>query len=363
MRKILAVLLIHLILTSTVCAKSIYRHLEPETINFFTAAAGTATSSQFQVNENIKAVKYLAGASKTITGFTCNISDVASYYFVTNPSIALTQYIGLKVVLSDGTKTATFYPFNAGTVETYGNNIIGNGDFSTVSITYNTLVGTFASGDIVTDSVTGAIGTFSSDTGTVLTLTNVSGTFTATDAITALPSLATAVVVSQSPQSWSTSLCTIASITGGQSGNCLKITRTSGSQQYANQYRSGKTPGTLWNFSSYIKQGTNGIYTHTVFFDGTGDKKIINASATSDWVQSSAYATISPSGNQASCFLKTDMSSSGTLLFDTISYTQVLTPSSTGVTATTTLGGTAGMTVESGFDFNKASYTLTASLN
>lgn len=52
----------------------------------------------------------------------------------------------------------------------------------------------------------------------------------------------------------------------------------------------------------------------------------------------------------------------GTMLFDTVSFKQVLTPSATGVTITSTPNGTTynWTSIESGFNYNDASgYTYT----
>lgn len=57
---------------------------------------------------------------------------------------------------------------------------------------------------------------------------------------------------------WSQYQATLASVAGGQSGNCLEITRVTGDSQGAYQYVSGLTVDQLYVFSAYVKSGTSG---------------------------------------------------------------------------------------------------------
>lgn len=277
----------------------VYGPYEPETINFFAAAAGTATSTMWQVNENIKAMKL--GGTVTLPGFTCNLSGAANYYFVTNPSTDLTQYIGLKVVLTDaGAKTLTFWPFNVGTGETLsGTNFLQNPTFDV-----NTL-------------------------------------------------------------SWSCTLGTLASVAGGASNNCLELTATSGSTQTIQTNCSSMTTGRLNKLSAYVKSGTSGDQSYSMYLNNHANtKNIILKTGTSSgsWVLVNVYATIEDTGTAMAGMIK-NTATLATMLFDEFSIQQVVTPSATGVTATTTIGGTAGMTVDGGFNYNAASYTAVVSLN
>ena len=56
---------------------------------------------------------------------------------------------------------------------------------------------------------------------------------------------------------WSTTDCSILSVSGGQAGNCLEITKTDGSFQQA--YRTlALTVGSLYRLIVYVKSGTSG---------------------------------------------------------------------------------------------------------
>ena len=74
-------------------------------------------------------------------------------------------------------------------------NVISQVDSSLDLITYNTLVGTFQGGDIVTGGTSGATGIVFYDDGSQMQLKNVVGVFVAGETLTGSPSGATAVVV------------------------------------------------------------------------------------------------------------------------------------------------------------------------
>jgi hypothetical protein len=273
MKKCLLALLIVLLASNVWAVPTIYRHIEPETVSFFTNAATTATSTQFQVNENIKKVKY--GGSVTLTGFTCDLSGVTGAYFVSNPSVDLTQYIGLKVNLNTGGKNLTFWPFNAGTGETLDVEKLVDPGFAdatkwTVPVGW-TVAANIATGVLVTDYL-----------GTATTIENIGALYKLSFDLVTRTDGSVRMVFSGTPQS------------GG-----------------------------------FTVPATYSIYRNLVGY----------------------YPNYSLGGNGFS----------GTC--DNASLKQVLNPSATGVTITSTIGGpTGGWTMDSGFNLNATSFTVTVSL-
>jgi len=57
---------------------------------------------------------------------------------------------------------------------------------------------------------------------------------------------------------WTPTNGTIASVSGGQSGNCLQITLSSGSVQYADSSAITTVPGKLYGVTACVKSGTGG---------------------------------------------------------------------------------------------------------
>jgi len=155
---------------------------------------------------------------------------------------------------------------------------------------------------------------------------------------------------------------TIASIAGGQSNNCLEITRVSGTSQTA-QFTTTTANGALYKASAYVKSGTSGNETFRIQMQNVATS-LIEGTTSATWTQHSVYATRSTS---TYLYLGKRSGTAGTMLFDEASYKQLLTPSSTGVTITSTRGGTTynWESIESGFNYNDASgysyYLMTVS--
>lgn len=223
--------------------------------------------------------------------------SLADDYAFVDFSVAglLTPYIGKKITIFDNAgKKAIGYIKTAGIGETYGNELVINGGFDSDTIGWTAYGG----------------------------------------------------------------LGSLASIAGGQSGNCLEITKISGSTQVAYQNYSGLIVGKLYKFTFYVKSGTSGneaykagIYTQT--YDAI--KMELTGTSSGGWVLISgiwecdtADITIAIVKNSATA---------GTMLFDTVSLKQVLTPSATGVTIVSTPGGSIYNwgSIESGFNYNDAS--------
>lgn len=154
--------------------------------------------------------------------------------------------------------------------------------------------------------------------------------------------------------------CTLASAAGGQSGNCLEMTRVSGSAQMAVQ-NTTISAGLLYRTSAYVRSGSSG--NEGYFFrawNNTGGATIKDIAGTSSesWVQV-AHTFATPLGSVSVGLVPIKNSATaGTMLFDTVSLKQVLTPSATGYwirSLPTSADGNAWSVKSSGFDPNQAS--------
>ncbi len=156
----------------------------------------------------------------------------------------------------------------------------------------------------------------------------------------------------------------VTSVVGGQSGNALQVAGTGGnSNPYASEAMT-LISGGLYKFSSYFLKGTNdegSIYLQ----ENSGAYTIyrrLYSSATS-WTNISVYDTTTMTTMLAG--FGSDWSvANGTTLFDTASVTQVLTPSTTGVTITSIANGSTynWASEDSGFNRNDSGgYTYTIS--
>jgi len=130
---------------------------------------------------------------------------------------------------------------------------------------------------------------------------------------------------------------TLASVAGGQSGNCLQVTVTTSE---GNGYELITTvAGEALAFSIYMKKGTETNYQYVSLLDTTYFH-LLNWSGNvlpAAWRQYSFNATAATTG---SVLYMTGHTLNDTSLFDTASLKQILTPSTTGVTITSTSGGT-----------------------
>jgi len=150
--------------------------------------------------------------------------------------------------------------------------------------------------------------------------------------------------------------CTIASVAGGQSNNCLEITRTGGSVQYIRSTDGNTTSekGKLYKISIYAKSGTSGDEAFQASLAPSSGTAIF-ATTTGSWVQHSGYSTHNYDG---SSYWMNGISkrspTAGTMLFDEASVKPLTDVPATGLKLVSTLGGaTRNMTsVESGFNTN-----------
>jgi len=136
---------------------------------------------------------------------------------------------------------------------------------------------------------------------------------------------------------WTAYQGTLVSVSGGESGNCLEITRTSGSIQLAYQ-EIALTQNKIYKISVWIKSGTSGNESASLALTGgaTGlDSPVLysvtGAVTNSEWTKHSFYYK---AGADVKHWIRVGKSSStaGTMLFDTVEVHEV-TPAI--ITATT----------------------------
>jgi hypothetical protein len=121
--------------------------------------------------------------------------------------------------------------------------------------------------------------------------------------------------------------CTIASVAGGQTNNCVQLTVVSGSLQYFNQAVT-TVVGKLYELSGYVKSGTAGDVTYRVDIDGVSSA--ITGTSSGSWVQFSII--YEATATDANVTLAKSNATAGTMLFDTITLNEV-TPGIVSATA------------------------------
>jgi hypothetical protein len=118
-------------------------------------------------------------------------------------------------------------------------------------------------------------------------------------------------------EGWLGSNCTLASVAGGQSGNCLQITRVEGNAQVANLPVTCEI-GKVYQVTCYVKSGTSGNEVAGIYiFDASSDYYVPMRSATTgSWVQMVGYFT----GKTVQMYvnLAKVSATAGTMLFDTL---------------------------------------------
>jgi len=159
---------------------------------------------------------------------------------------------------------------------------------------------------------------------------------------------------------------TLASVGGGQSGNCLQVTIDTGQSDGAGIEAASTTSGWLLRHSVYFQEGTASSYGALFIQDGSDyTTLIINAPWQSTWAQWIQYVTAKSAG--VNTVYQGLGSQTQTVFYDTATLKQVLTPSSTGVTITSTANGTTynWTSEESGFNRNDSvgyTYSIDTSL-
>jgi hypothetical protein len=159
---------------------------------------------------------------------------------------------------------------------------------------------------------------------------------------------------------------TLASVAGGQSGNCLQITENGGTNPNAYPMNNVTlVTGAAYLVSAYVKTGTEATY----YIDDVGTVAsgwtAMTGESDGTWTQKKQYFTSKSTTTKTRLVNQTTSGSGKTIFYDTVAVTKLLTPSPTGVTITSTRGGTtySWASIESGFNYNDASgytYTLIA---
>ena len=131
---------------------------------------------------------------------------------------------------------------------------------------------------------------------------------------------------------WTPTDCTLASVAGGQAGNCLEVTRTGGALQIAQSDAIAVIPGKTYAFSAYVKSGTSGNEAYFLEVeDPSGPTTLVGLSGTSaaGWVQDSGTWYNASGVTSVVIKLHKNTATAGTMLFDTVSFAE-----STGVDIT-----------------------------
>lgn len=141
------------------------------------------------------------------------------------------------------------------------------------------------------------------------------------------------------PTGWNTDGCTLAAVAGGHLGNnALQITRSSGSYQAAYQVY-GVSLGALYMANMWVKSGTSGDDSYYIAtWDGSAGTNMRWGTTSASWTQSPNGYWIA-SNTIVFLYLEKVSATAGTMLFDNVTFAQVLTPSATGVTIVSTSGG------------------------
>jgi hypothetical protein len=117
---------------------------------------------------------------------------------------------------------------------------------------------------------------------------------------------------------WTVFDSTIASVSGGYSGNCLKVTKVSGTTQGASQLISPLTFEKSYILSARVKSGTSGDEAFGIYLqeDGVANRETIDGVTSNDWVKYTLAFRANETINKITLIKGT--STAGTMLFDSI---------------------------------------------
>lgn len=163
---------------------------------------------------------------------------------------------------------------------------------------------------------------------------------------------------------WAETGGTIASVSGGESGNCCELTYVYGSEQPVCQTVAVLSTGFLGYFSSSVKSGTSGNqnsslrWSYNGSYDGISSSVEKTGTTTTSWVNRNGYATVTSTKTNAVIRLFKLSSTAGTMLFDSVSLKQVTAPSTSGAVICSTKGGAVEnwASKNASFTYNAASY-------
>jgi hypothetical protein len=126
---------------------------------------------------------------------------------------------------------------------------------------------------------------------------------------------------------WTAVRASLSSVTGGQSGNCLAVTRDSGSDQSAYQSFS-VTNGKTYRLKVYIKSGSSGDESFHIQLVSGSDFGRTEGISSGEWVAHTLdYAA---TATTMSITLRKNSSTAGTMLFDTVSVKEIQATDSQG---------------------------------
>ncbi len=123
---------------------------------------------------------------------------------------------------------------------------------------------------------------------------------------------------------WTPDLATLASVAGGQSGNCLEMTRSSWSIQTARAALTGLTIGKLYRMTVYVKSGTSGNEPFNIsVLDALGATRygLTSGVSSGSWVSYSVIITAPATSVMLS--LEKNTATAGTMLFDSVTFYEV----------------------------------------
>jgi len=156
--------------------------------------------------------------------------------------------------------------------------------------------------------------------------------------------------------SWNAIDATLASIAGGQSGNCVQVTRTAGDLQGLYQNFTGAmTVGAVYRVQVYVKSGTSG--NEGCYSGNLAGMTTATATSSAVWTPLTGYVNgVEVAGNW---IIAKQSATAGTMLFDEASIQRVLTPDATGCTIVSAPGGaTQSWASNTGID-PTATFTVT----
>jgi len=122
---------------------------------------------------------------------------------------------------------------------------------------------------------------------------------------------------------WSAVNCTLSSVPGGQSGNCLQMTMASGSVQFADSVSIATIAGRLYKLTLYVESGTGGTAFMVQVFDSAKANLLgqISGDTTASWVQASLVFKATDATSYVRLIKRN--AATGTMLFDEVTVCEV----------------------------------------
>ena len=120
---------------------------------------------------------------------------------------------------------------------------------------------------------------------------------------------------------WTPTGCTLASVAGGESGNCLQLTRVSGAIQTA-ACVINTVIGKTYEVDVFAKAGSSGNEPFYLQVTAAGLNVTIHPSATAAWVMHTL--TFVATNTTATITIYKDSGTAGTMLFDTVSSNEII---------------------------------------